>query len=352
MIEKPQSSRAKPAPAIPLVCYFYGAEDLLLEEAVDALKAKALSGGLDAFNLDVFDQASFNPSKIIMAAETLPAFSDKRVVIVKDADAIKAKDIAVLGDYVKNPSPGTCLIFISKKEKFDKKKAGEQDFLQDFLKVVVAKGLVKKFDVLSPEAMHEWIKKTAVSMGKSITPTAAQKLIALSSGRLRELKSELEKLALFTGEKKEIDLCDVEDAGLDCKEETAFALCDAIGAKDTAAAIKVLSKLSDEEPIMILGTLSWHIRTLFKVKLLREKRVSMNEISNATRLYGDRLNKYLAMTQLFSVDELNSAVEMLQDSDTGMKTGRLPQRLLLSQLIIELCGGLRPVESVAVAGKG
>ncbi|TAN63946.1 DNA polymerase III subunit delta [bacterium] len=352
MTEKPLSSRAKPTPSIPLVCYFYGAEDLLLEEAVDAIKAKALSGGLDAFNLDVFDQASFNPSKIIMAAETLPAFSDKRVVIVKDAEALKAKDIAVLGDYVKNPSPGTCLIFISKKDEHSKKKGGEPDFLQDFLKIIAAKGLVKEFKKLNPDAMHEWIKKTVVSMGKTVTPTAVQRLIALSSGRLRELKSELEKIVLFTGEKKEIDLCDVEDAGLDCKEETAFALCDAIGAKDTTAAIKVLSKLSDEEPIMILGTLSWHIRTLFKVKLLREKRVSMNEISNATRLYGDRLDKYLGMTRLFGVQELDRAIEKLQDADTGMKTGRLPQRLLLSQLIIELCGGLRLTKSGAVGSKG
>lgn len=347
MTEKPQNIRQKPSPPMPLVCYFYGAEDLLLEEAVNAIKAKALSGGLESFNLQVFDRATLDASKIVAAAQTLPAFSEKRVVIVKDAEAIKSKDEEgvkskneeIFCEYLKNPSPGTCLIFISGKEKLDKPKSGKES---GFMQAVRERGVIRAFNTLNEGELRAWIKKTALSMGKSVTPDATQKLMEFSSGKLRELKAELEKIALFAGEKPEIDANDVDAAGLDCKEEDAFALAKALGEKNLPKAMKMYEKVSAEEPVKILGALSWHMRALFKVKLLSEKRVSFKEISDATRLFGDRLAKYLEMSKSFSVPELASAIRKLQATDTGLKTGQLPQGVLLSKLIIELCGGLRP----------
>src|SRR5688500_1772536 len=98
-----------------------GEERLLVDEAVRKLKEESLPKQARDFNFDSFNGKEAVMSKVIGAAQMLPAFAPRRVVMVENADKVIDKiaedDAALLLAYLQKPSPTTVLIFVG--EKFD-----------------------------------------------------------------------------------------------------------------------------------------------------------------------------------------------------------------------------------------
>jgi len=312
------------------VYYIYGAEDYMAEEALNGIKSSALTGGFESMNYHAFDGKSASPDDVISVASTFPAFSDRRVVVVKNAESIKAAPEREYYEYIKNPSPFACLVFMSGAAKIEKN--------SDFFRLLDEKGYLKACGRLYERDLLLWIKKEAKGQGKEITETAARKLLQIAGDRLRDVKGELDKIILFAGEKRTIEDSDVEDAGLDCKEETIFDLSDAIGSKDLKRAIKVFGKVSGEEPVKVLGAISRQIRTLLRLKALVKKGVVGPRLAGAAGVPQFRLESYVKRSRSFTEGELKNAIFALKVADTNLKTGKLPGDFILSKLIMDLCG--------------
>lgn len=323
----------KPTTKSPLkpVYYFYGPEDFLIEEAVKTLKKEALTGGFEDLNYQSFDRENLDPTAILTAAETLPAFSDKRVVLVRDAENLKKDSIEALTEYIKRPSPSTCLVFVSNDTKIDKG--------SEFFSLLSEKGYLRPFYRLKrPEALT-WIKKETAGYGKEISKSAAEKLIDLSGEGLRDIKGELEKIILFIGEKKTIEDSDVQDAGLDLKEETVFSLSDSIGSRDAKTALRIYSKLSNEAAPRLLTSIARQIRILLKVKALLRKRAPRERIAALAGVPPWQIDGYIRRSASFKTEgELKRALLRLREADSMLKTGRVPEKVLISRMIMELCG--------------
>src|SRR5436305_59625 len=54
-------------------------------------------------------------SRVTNAARTLPMMAKRRLVLVRDADDIKADELNQLIPYVSAPCPETCLVFVAEK---------------------------------------------------------------------------------------------------------------------------------------------------------------------------------------------------------------------------------------------
>ena len=325
-IQRPQPK----AHSLKPIYYFYGAEDLLIEEAVEEIKSRALTAGMGSLNFQVFSKGGQDASAISCAAMTMPAFAERRVVLVKDAEALKAGDVKVLTEYVKNPSPSTCLIFAANAAKVDRG--------SEFIKLLEKGGFLKAFGRLDAARLLAWIKKDAARQGKTVSNAAAQKLLTLSGGKLRELKGELEKIVLFAGEKPEIGVADVEDAGLDCREETIFGLSDAIGSKDLKTALRIYGNISNEPPQTVIGAIARQMRILLKIRVLQRSGVDRAGIAGQLGIYPSHFEGYLKRSALFGEEELKAALMKLRGVDIALKTGRMPEGIAMPKLIIDLCG--------------
>lgn len=312
------------------VYYIYGTDDYLVEEALKAIKASALTGGFASMNYHVYEGKGLDPADVIATASTLPAFSEKRLILVKGAEALKAAQEKDLIEYIKDPLETTCLVFISGAVKADKSSA--------FFKLLGEKGFLKACNRLSDGEILRWIKEDARKQGKAISDTAAKKLLEVAGTRLRDIKGELDKIVLFVGDKNNIEDSDVEDSGLDCREESIFNLSDAIGAKDVKRAFKVYDKISDEEPIKVLGAISRQIRTLLKIKALQAKGVPAQRFPSILGLFPKHAEDYTKRSRQFSLAELKKAIGKLSQADSDLKTGRVPAVVVLPRLIMELCG--------------
>lgn len=312
------------------VYYIYGTDDYLVEQSLVAIRKEALSGPFASMNYHAFEGKGLDAGEVLSAASTLPAFAERRLVLVKGAESIKAAEEKKIVPYLGDPSPSTCLVFISSAAKLEKG--------SEFIRALEEGGYLKACNRLRDPELLKWIRDEASRQGKTISGEAARRLLETAGNRLRDIKGELDKIILFIGEKPAIEESDIEESGLECKEETVFGLSDAIGRKDLKEAIKAYRRLSEDEPIKVLGAVSRQMRTLLRIKALLRKGTPAGKIASVAGLFPRYAEDYVRRSRLFSEPELKAAVLKLLAADTDLKSGRAPSATVLPRLIMELCG--------------
>ena len=317
------------------IYFFYGNDAYLIDEATREIKAAAFEGSsMESLNSHIFYASAMETDELINEPMTLPAMSPMRVIVVKGAESLKADQQKSLMDYINDPSPSTCLIFIS-----NAAKAGTSAFF----KLLDKKGFLVRKSQKRDGDISRWIAGEVRKVGKEITPEATSHLMQIAGKGLGDVKGELEKIILFVGEAKVIEKADVESAGIDVKEERVFDLTDAIGAKDTARALKIYAKLTSEAPLMLLGSIARQMRIITKLKELAGSGTPRAKLASLAGIYPTYTEKYLESSSRFSSKELAGTFKKLSRVDLelkgGVAGGGLPHRLVITRLIMELCKG-------------
>src|SRR5450631_1955662 len=151
---------------IPSLCYLYGEEPFLIERSTRLLMDKAIDPSLKDFNFNVFFGNESKGVDIVDAALTLPMFAERRAVLVKRAELLKADALDVLLTYLQNPAETTCLIFnglkIDQRKKF---------FLE-----LKKQGALVEFKRIYDNKLSGFILNEALVHGKPIEPAAADLL--------------------------------------------------------------------------------------------------------------------------------------------------------------------------------
>jgi len=315
--------------AIPPVCYLYGEENFLIDRSTRLLLDRAIDPSLKDFNFNVFFGNESKGIDIADAALTLPMFAERRAVLVKRAELLKAEALDALLEYIKKPAATTCLIFnglkIDQRKKF-------------FLELKKQSALVE-FKRLYDNKLSGFILAEALVHGKPIEPAAADLLSMLIGNNLQELSSQLEKLVVYAGTRPKITLADVRDVASSSKSFTVFELARFLGTKDLQQALKSLDTLfrNGEEVPMMLGALARHFRQLWRVRELQERKLPQAEISRETGINSYFLAEYLQQAKNFGRDDLRRLFDQLYRCDLASKTGGQPYSLMHG-LVVTICG--------------
>ena len=323
MAEKITKERLKP------VYYIYGPEEHLADRYLGEIKSAVLEAGFESLNYEAYYRDSMDAAGVVASAETLPAFSDHRVVVVKGAGSLNEAQKNIFLEYVKEPSPSTVLVFMAGVKKPDMRTA--------FVKLLSERGYLLECRRLRNSELVSWIKREAKLLGKAIGEGPAVRLVEIAGPKLADILGELEKITLYIGDKGEIETGDVEEAGLDCRQETIFKLSDAIGSKDLAQAMKIYQKISNEQPLKILSAVTREIRVLLKIKLCSKRGVPTQGMAKVVGVPPWTLNAYMARSARFTEAELKRAIRRFREVDMALKTGRIPQPLAIKGLIVDLC---------------
>lgn len=92
-----------------------GEEDLLRDVAVGALKTALLGEGESDFNCDLFYGDDVSGAEIVTCASEVAVFAARRVVVVKAADKLPARECDAILPYLKEPNDSTAVIFVAPK---------------------------------------------------------------------------------------------------------------------------------------------------------------------------------------------------------------------------------------------
>lgn len=313
--------------------YFHGDEPYLMERAVKRLMERVVSPDFRDFNLDVFYGSDCKGDEVATAAQTLPMFADRRMVLVKRAGELSAAALDTLASCVADPSPGTCLVFVG--EKIDQRKK----FFQE---------LKKKGELVECKRPYEnqlggFIREEARGLGKRLEPAAAEMLAYLVGNNLSELAAQLEKVVTFIGERDTVTVGDVREVVSDTKVESVFDLANALGERDLAKALRSLSTIirDGEAPLMLLAMIARHFRQLWRVRELAVRKVPPQEIAKATGVNPYFLKGVLEQARNFSVADLVAVFESLYVTDLALKGGGRKPVLAMERLVMDICGERR-----------
>jgi DNA polymerase-3 subunit delta len=165
--------------------YFHGPEDLLKEEAVQAVLDRALDPGLRDFNFDQRSAGQLDAEDFHALCNTLPMLSQHRVVLLREVEAWKRKTRgrSEFLRYLEHPCPETVVILVQ----------GSAEENED--KELGRNACVVRFDPLPADRASKWVLHHSGKLGLALEPEAAEHLVRSVGADLGALASELGKLA-------------------------------------------------------------------------------------------------------------------------------------------------------------
>ncbi len=312
-----------------------GEEDYLRDQVMATIKTAALGGqGLEGFNCDLFYGDECTASDILACARDLPAFAERRVVLVKDAEDLPAREVEHLIPYLKGPNDTTTLVILA--SKLD----GRGRFSQTLRDCAV----VVECGPLPASQAPGWVRAQAGQLGVRLDEDAVLLLAELAGHSLNLVRRELEKLVAFLPDGAVAGAADVEALRGAQPGASVFDLSAAIGAGDQTRALRIVARNLEggEVPLRILGSLVWQYRRLWKAHALMERGIPAAELGRGLGIPPFRLREFLGQVRLFSGPQLRRAFELFVETDSALKGGRAtaPERLL-EKLLLDLCSSKR-----------
>lgn len=250
--------------------------------------------------------------------------------------------------------------------------AGKVDRRKTFFKTLEKLGTVENFDALSADD-KDWTERAEMAAraavrerDKEISEEALAEMVTRVGPNARQLENEIEKLALFIGDRSKIEFADVAAICSRNKTARAFALGDALGDRDLPRLLKRLDEelwemkfdSAQRSGIGLLYGLISKVRAMLLLKeMLREgwvkpemdynrfkaqlARVPVEKLPTDKRFNPLALNPYVLFRALpqakkYSRDELVRAMDLLLRCNRRLVSSGLDKALVLQQIVVEI----------------
>ncbi len=177
--------RSLPKGELAPVYYLHGPEDILKDEAVQAIVEKALDPALRDFNFDQRFAGQLDPEAIFSLCTTLPMMAERRVVVLREVEGWKRKPKARAAflKYLERPAAETVVILVQ----------GAAEETED--KELVRGAFAVACEPLPAERARRWLLRRAGALGVTLEEAATDHLLAVTGGELGGVAAELQKLA-------------------------------------------------------------------------------------------------------------------------------------------------------------
>ncbi|MDR2426961.1 MAG: DNA polymerase III subunit delta [Endomicrobium sp.] len=318
------------------VYLFAGEESYLIDSCVKKINSILTA---DDLNKEVFYASDSSAEDILNAVQTLPFLSEKRMVIVKAVNKMKAADAERISGYLSNVIDTSCLILLYpdnyKKEGTAKRKELINKCVSS--ESCVAVDCRKQYE----NEVKEFIKSEFAARGKNVSYNAISTIIDENGVDLMNIENEIEKLCIYTGrDKKVITEEDIEQISGYTKEVSIYALGSEIESKNLKKAMFILEKLFAEgsDAVMILSQISSAIRKLLNAKsMIEEKGMSNAETASALRIHNYFAKAFFSNLSKHNVKSLKNSLKVTLKADIAIKTGSSDAISALEKIILSVC---------------
>ena len=297
-----------------------GTESYFIEKTLDLLKNKLNEGELE---LSFFDLDEVPVDHVIDEADTIPFFSDRKLIIAKNASFLKAAergkekiehDLKTLEAWLENPPATSVTVFVAPYEKLDERKK--------ITKLMKQHAVLIEAKSLQANDLETWLVHEAKNFGKELDKKAAQKLIEMAGTNLTLLSSEIEKMSLYLGAEGEITVQLVEEMTARTLEQDAFKMLQSYLDGNISGALSVYYDLirQKEEPVALTALLASQIRFMIHVFYLQKKGYHAQQISKQLKAHPYRVKLLVEKRQQISEKRLLEVLGDLADIDLQLKT--------------------------------
>jgi DNA polymerase-3 subunit delta len=237
-----------------------GDEPLLVDEALEQIRAAAMRAGFTSRELHTADR-SFKWVELVADADNLSLFATRKIVEIRLATPKPGdQGSATIAELCARQDPDTLLI-VAIGEKLDSAASRST-----WVKAVDQHGVLVEVWPIERGELPRWVQQRAASVKLKLTPAAAQSLAERVEGNLLAADQEIKRLAL-TAVGREVDEAEVLEFVANNSRFDVFGLADAVLAGETGRAFKILSGLRAEgvHPVQISWVLNRDISLLSRL---------------------------------------------------------------------------------------
>src|ERR1700677_3345633 len=270
-------------------------------------------------------------SELFQRAETLPMLAQLQVVIIDGAETIEVKkrdddDAADAdeSDDADDPRKETLQAF---SPKLDKR--------QRLYKILNEKALIVELTI--GDQAPQFAAQMARELGAEIEPAAATLLADITNREPALMRMELQKLSLYVQGRGKITAAAVKELVPNARKNTVWELADMIATRRRDHALQFLDNLlrEGEEPVALVGVLSWMYRKLIEA---RDLPATMRGFQAARPLgmRPDSAEAAIRNAHRMSKENLRAGLVALAETDSQLKSSNPDKRATMEFLIARL----------------
>lgn len=303
----------------------YGEEAYLKKQYKKRLTRAIIPEG-DTMNYSYYEGKGISIPEIIDLAETMPFFSDRRLVVIENSGFFKNAS-PELADYLKTAPDTAFFLFIE--EEVDKR--------GKMYKTVKEKGRITELGYQDEKTLLLWIAGAVKREKKKIQESTARHLLSKVGTDMENLEKELEKLFSYTAFKEEITVEDVDAVCTTQITDHIFDMVEAVAMKQQKKALDYYYDLLALKipPMKILALLTRQFRLLMEVKLLVSRGYARPKVAEVTGLHPYVAGKYMSQCKSFSGRDLRGIMEDAAEMEEAVKTGRLADTMCVELFIVK-----------------
>lgn len=320
------------------VIFMYGEEEYLTEWACSALSDKFVDSSVRSMDFVKISEAE-GTEELLAACDTFSVFSEKRIVWAydfpplskKNPKGFTEKDIEALIDYMKNPNPGTILVFSCVTP-------ADSSALVKYLK---KEHKVYVFDRLDRKQLTAFAEKRFRAAGRQISRATLKYLIdesgyfnRESEYRIFNLENDIKKILAYS----DGEFISEEDIDATLKgdlDKFAFDFLDAVTSGNKGEALKLFNNIVGHggDVYSVLGLLVSQFELMTEAKELYQEGADRQEIPGILKVNPYRVKKAMSFGDKFTLSRLKDILIQLYQADRSIKTGAMDQNLAIELII-------------------
>jgi DNA polymerase-3 subunit delta len=325
--------------------YIYGEDEFQKNDAVNQLVAAVVDPATKDFNLTFARGGELDAETVESLLSMPPMMADRRLVVIRDATALKKNARARLDRFLERPAVDTTVLLVAapgaKVEKGWEKLATPLNF-----------------DYLEDHRIPKWIIHYASTvLHVEITPDAAQLLQDAVGNDLYQLVAELDKLASYTNGSAITEAAVSDVVGIK-RGETLGDLLDKVLAQDAAGAMELVPhvlmqpKTTAVAVVMALATqmlaVAWgRARVDDGLPMGRLEGEFFNLLKKTgafpMRPWGAAAKAWARAVPNWSAEGCDRAIDALVTADIALKETRVSsEEQILATTILALCSAESP----------
>lgn len=306
----------------------YGEERYLVEQYKNLLSSAIISKD-DQFNFTKYTGKSIDFDSVMAMADTMPFFSDYRLILIEDSGICKSSNDEFLS-YMKEAPEHT--IFIFSETEVDKR--------SKFFKFVSDKGDVIEFEKQKEQVLRQWLAKLAKKDMLALSVDTANLIIEKCGTDMFTLSNEMKKLCSYCMNTGVITSDDVQKVCVDTTPPQIFEMTRAMSEKNKKETLEYYYELLEnkEAPMRILSLISKQFLTLYKISLCLKKGENSYIISSKMGMSSYIIDKLVKQASNFSSDELSNALKECSQTEHKIKTGLLADKIGVELLLVKYSG--------------
>ena len=313
------------------VYLLHGAESFFIDSVTSFIEKNALSEAERSFNQEILYGKDADFKTVVDNARQFPMMAERRVVIVKEAQAMRS--LKNLISYIEKPSPQTVLVLAHKNKPLDKR--------TKFGKAVSKSAVILDSKKLYDNQVPGWIAAYASAQKLSIEPQATQMLTEYLGQDLSKIVNEIDKIKINLKEGEVITSKLVQEGVGISRDYNVFELNKALSVWDYPKIMRIIYYFEENAKanpmVMVISNLFGYFT---KVAITQQnQKASDSELAKKTGVNPFFVKDYRVAARTFRPAQIKQAFKSLHTADRhskGMGMKSATPLGIMQQLIFEI----------------